>query len=739
MPQAPISGKLGLTIVQSITNRQASRMKPIEDLIQQAQKGDLHAFDALVHRYQDRAVGYAYSILGDFHWAEDVAQEAFIQAFHDLPGLREAGAFGGWLRQLVFKHCDRLRRRGRVQTVPLEMAATVATGSEPAALVESSEARTEVFQWVSALPENERSVVLLYYIAEHSQQEIASFLQVTPNTIKKRLQSARGKLRQGMEESMKTTLSAAAPSRDDVLADKVQMINACKTGDAKTVRRLLKKNPELTEFDNPVGRFAPLHYAARAGHAAVVRELLKAGANPNPFEHMMRNHCGATTLEIARLRGYTEVVALLEDTIGQKHATGGAPAANTQIREALKKRDMPRVMELVTASPELVHATDDDGNTPLHRAAEVRPVNSGWLTTLLDSGADQEAVNFLGFKPVHLTLFRNHEWTSKKDDWRGTGFLLGRGATYNICLASAAGDITHVRSYLDVDKALANFQDTCLRRPLSCAAEFGHWKIAKLLLENGADPNATEAAPFRCYPLVMATKQNNIEMVQLLLEHGADPGAYVDAGGGALFHALENGYRDIADLLASHGASLSPADYAWRCDIPVLAALLKANPALAPELLEYNDESKPEKSIMVLKLAFKYGADPKKVGSWTLYRASDTPILLKAFLEHGVDPNASDAEGKTTLHAMNKHPNTECAGLLLDYGADIDARDDVHCATPLAWAAMFGNHDIVELLLSRGARPNLPDDEPWATPLFWAKHRGHKEIVKLLRKAGAKQ
>ncbi|NIR02616.1 MAG: RNA polymerase subunit sigma-24, partial [Gemmatimonadales bacterium] len=67
--------------------------------------------------FQDMAVGYAYSILGDFHLAEDAAQEAFVQAYLDLRKLRVPQAFPSWLRRIVFKQCDRFTRRKRVHTV----------------------------------------------------------------------------------------------------------------------------------------------------------------------------------------------------------------------------------------------------------------------------------------------------------------------------------------------------------------------------------------------------------------------------------------------------------------------------------------------------------------------------------------------------------------------------------------------------------------------------------------------
>src|SRR5258708_3587178 len=90
--------------------------------VRRAQAGDLAAYGWIVRRFQDMAVGYAATILGDFHLAEDAAQEAFLEAWRDLALLREPAAFAGWLRKIVFKQCDRLTRGKRIDTVPMEAA-----------------------------------------------------------------------------------------------------------------------------------------------------------------------------------------------------------------------------------------------------------------------------------------------------------------------------------------------------------------------------------------------------------------------------------------------------------------------------------------------------------------------------------------------------------------------------------------------------------------------------------------
>lgn len=530
------------------------------------------------------------------------------------------------------------------------------------------------------------------------------------------------------------------PSISDEAADHIALHLAAKAGDVERVRAVLDARPELVDRGAPdgMGRFQPLHYAVRYGHTDVVRELLARGAEPAPFEHMLRNHMGTTTREIARSRGFDEIVRMLDEAAAARTGIDAA-VSESPAAQAMRRGDYDRALEMIRLSPASVDAADNDGNRLLHRMAALRPGNLDVLSELIDLGASLSARNALGFTPVDLTLWRNHLWSDGRDSWpEGTNFLLSRGAEYTINIASCLGDAGRVAEMLAAPPGLAReYQDGSGRRPLSCAARFNHLEIVRLLLDHGADPNAPEASPYRTFPLVAAVEAGNREMVELLLKHGADPNAEVDAAPNALYLAMDRGYREIADLLAAEGAFISVSSWAWRCDLPTLSSILHLRPDLAQDALAYNDDSKPEQSARVLKIAFRHGADPAKVGHWTMYRAIDTPRLLRTFLEYGVDPNSPDAEGKTLLHGLLARwprQGLESAALLLDHGAGIDACDDVYEATPLAWAAMFGNAEMVDLLLSRGASVSLPDDRPWSSPLFWAERKGHSEIAERLRK-----
>ncbi|HUU53416.1 MAG TPA: sigma-70 family RNA polymerase sigma factor [Armatimonadota bacterium] len=193
--------------------------------VAKAQRGDAKAFGAVVGRFQDMAVGYAYSILGDFHLAEDAAQDAFVQAYLNLSALREVRAFPSWLRRIVFKQCNRITRRKRVATVPLEAGVESADPRwGPHEAVEQRETQREVLFAVNALPDKERTAATLFYIDGYSMGEVGDFLGVPVSTIKNRLHSARTQLRERMEAEVRETLSSHRP--DDQFGKRVKRVLA---------------------------------------------------------------------------------------------------------------------------------------------------------------------------------------------------------------------------------------------------------------------------------------------------------------------------------------------------------------------------------------------------------------------------------------------------------------------------------------------------------------------------------
>lgn len=188
----------------------------LKTLVEAARDGDTDAFGHIVARFQDMAVAYAYAVLGDFHLAEDAAQEAFIETFRKLPNLREPAAFPGWFRRILVGCCSRISRGRKGVSQPLESVAHLPSDqiSLPDALV-AREARDAVWKALQSLTAAQRRATTLYYMHGHSTQEIAHFLEVPVTTVKKRLNDARSKLKERMLAMAEQMLHENAPSRDE--------------------------------------------------------------------------------------------------------------------------------------------------------------------------------------------------------------------------------------------------------------------------------------------------------------------------------------------------------------------------------------------------------------------------------------------------------------------------------------------------------------------------------------------
>ena len=181
------------------------------------------AFGGLVRSFQDMAYACAYAVLGDFHLAEDAAQEAFITAWQKLHQLRQPEAFPGWFRRIVLTECNRLTRGKRLRTRSLHDSDNVPSVIDnPQMAIEKDELKKAVCTAVEKLPENERMVVTLFYLKEHSQSDISAFLEVPMTTVAKRLYSARVRLRGKMMDKFKDDFTARRPSRNESFAEKVK-------------------------------------------------------------------------------------------------------------------------------------------------------------------------------------------------------------------------------------------------------------------------------------------------------------------------------------------------------------------------------------------------------------------------------------------------------------------------------------------------------------------------------------
>jgi RNA polymerase sigma-70 factor (ECF subfamily) len=154
-----------------------------EALAALAKRGDRDSFEALVRRYRDIAVCYAYARLGTREEAEDIAQEAFVRALMSLGRFRLDASWAAWLMRIVRNLChDALRKRRvrRYEELDMEWPDSRPTPEMQTMLLES---RNELLRAVYALDEKFRTPLLMHYQASRSYKEISLALGVPESTV----------------------------------------------------------------------------------------------------------------------------------------------------------------------------------------------------------------------------------------------------------------------------------------------------------------------------------------------------------------------------------------------------------------------------------------------------------------------------------------------------------------------------------------------------------------------------
>ena len=170
-----------------------SDLRPDADLARLALEGDREAYGQLIERYQDRLVGLAFHLCGDYETALDLTQDTLLTAWSELDRLRDLSVFGGWLSGILrnkFRNLSRSRPAGQVSLDVLMADGFEPPAAEPDAGFAEDEVR-EVVRLVSALPEKYREALVLRYSGEHSYKEIADFLGLPVTTVTTRLNHGR--------------------------------------------------------------------------------------------------------------------------------------------------------------------------------------------------------------------------------------------------------------------------------------------------------------------------------------------------------------------------------------------------------------------------------------------------------------------------------------------------------------------------------------------------------------------
>jgi RNA polymerase sigma-70 factor (ECF subfamily) len=213
-------------------------------------EGDQRAFEALMRKYNGKLFRIARAILKDDSDAEDILQEAYLEAYRHIGDFRGGSELATWLTRIVINQAlMRVRKeRRRTSILPFRTALTHETESpeaqvpdqqseSPSASVIRAETRRMLERRIDELPVAFRTVFVMREVEEMSVEETARCLAISPATVRTRLFRARALLRESLARDIDTatgdvfafagarcdrivaavlaTLNSAAPSTTD--------------------------------------------------------------------------------------------------------------------------------------------------------------------------------------------------------------------------------------------------------------------------------------------------------------------------------------------------------------------------------------------------------------------------------------------------------------------------------------------------------------------------------------------
>ena len=245
-------------------------------------------------------------------------------------------------------------------------------------------------------------------------------------------------------------------------------------------------------------------------------------------------------------------------------------------------------------------------------------------------------------------------------------------------LADAAknDDKTAVASLLQ-QKADVNAPEADGTTALAWASRNDDLEMADRLIKAGADVKA--ANRYGITPLYLACVNGSAAMIEKLLQAGADANASVTEGESALMTAARSGSVEAAKALLDHGAKVDARE-SWHSQTALMWAVAEKHPEMVTELMAH-------------------GADVNAVSNVNQWERQTTSEPREKWLPLG---------GLTPLLFAAREGCVDCARILLDKGAKIDATDP-DGISPVLIATINGHYDAAIFLLGKGADPNLVD------------------------------
>ncbi len=296
-------------------------------LIRRILSGNDEAFNVLVRKHQKGIHALAWRKVGDFHIAEEITQDTFLQVYKNLAQLRNPKQFSGWIYVIANRLCLKwLEKNIKNKSVMQSFEDTPVEEIEESSythhvseqrLTETTENRHElVKKLLVKLPESERTVVTLHYLGEMTAKEIGKYLGVSVNTIKSRLRRGRKRLQEQQEEFLVSETLGSIPFP------------------ARVTERIMQEVANMKPTPPPVGK--PLLPWAAFGTAAVLVMLL-LGASAQYLVRFQKPYSfeaqSEPTIEIIDTPIILNITAkpAVRNRVGQAATVGKSSGTGTQV------------------------------------------------------------------------------------------------------------------------------------------------------------------------------------------------------------------------------------------------------------------------------------------------------------------------------------------------------------------------------------------------------------------------
>ena len=172
---------------------------PDQKLVSRARHGNSLAFGELVEKYQDQILRLTYDYSADYETAKDLAQSIFLKVFMNISSFSGQARFSTWLYRVAVNTCLDHKRQTKKNVLRL-----FSLKKEDAGLIDkvpvTSDNRTErVDRQINALPENQRTALILRYYHDKNINEIAGIMECSPSTVRTHLSRGIEKLKKSLK------------------------------------------------------------------------------------------------------------------------------------------------------------------------------------------------------------------------------------------------------------------------------------------------------------------------------------------------------------------------------------------------------------------------------------------------------------------------------------------------------------------------------------------------------------